>query len=294
MNLLVICGLLWVSILCTCLGALRLAQRIHSSAAQPRIRIQPADVKRPTLPMQLFFRQAGYRGPVALLYVLMAVLGAASFCCSLIVHMSPLLAAPLAAVAAVGLPLMYLQMCRQTRQQRLLEQLPSALELMANALRAGLGVNSSFEVVAQEMAAPLGQEMSQLVAEMNLGGSIEDALNRMIERNPSNDMRLLAEAVILHKQVGGNLAEVLDNLDHTIRERFMLQRELKALTAEQRITAWVLGLLPLGVGAAILVVNPNYLMILVKTTPGHYLIYLAIFLQVTGYLLLKQILTVDF
>ena len=183
---------------------------------------------------------------------------------------------------------------RARRQQAFLTQLPNALELMANALRTGLGLNSAFDLVAEELADPLGGEFAKMVAEIKLDSSLEQALDHLIERNPSGEIRLLAQAIMLHKQVGGNLAEVLDNLDRTIRERFTLQRELRSLTAEQRLTAWILGLLPLGVGLGLAVLNPAYVLTLFTTTPGRYLLGFVVVLQLVGFLVLRRILRVEF
>jgi tight adherence protein B len=183
---------------------------------------------------------------------------------------------------------------RARRQHAFLAQLPNALELMANALRAGFGLSSAFDLVAQELAEPLGGEFAKMVAEIKLGSSLEQAMDHLIERNPSGEIRLLAQAIAIHKQVGGNLAEVLDNLDRTIRERFTLQREIRSLTSEQRLTAWIMGLLPLGVGLGLAALNPAYILTLFHTTPGRCLLGVVVVLQMVGYVALRRILRVAF
>lgn len=245
------------------------------------------------LPLQTLLRQAGLRQSVGQLYAVLIAASVAGFMLLWYLHM-PWLLCGLGAVGGFFMVPLVLKLKKAQRHQVFIEQLPSALELMANALRAGLGVNSAMGITAQEISDPLGAEFSQMVAELNLGTALETALEHLVQRNPSNDVRLLAQAITIHKQVGGNLAEVLDNLDKTIRERFYLQRELRSMTVEQQMSAWVLGLLPVVMAILITLANPEYMQILTKTKDGHYVLSAAIVLQVVGVLWLRMILKVDF
>lgn len=249
--------------------------------------------KGPKLPLEQLFRQAGYQGPVGKLYLFMALIATICVAAGGLLGLSMIVTLGAGLGLAIGLPKLYLSFRRHKRLQAFHGQLPSALELMASGLRAGMGVNSAFEVIGHEMRDPLGSEFSQLVTEMHLGASLEETLDHFIERNPSSDVRLLTQAVLLHKQVGGNLAEVLDTLDHTIRERFWLQREISAATAEQRMSALVLGLLPAFLAMALWMLNRDYLLTLVNTKPGHYLLVVTVILQVVGATMLRRILKVE-
>ena len=262
------------------------AQMAQRSRRPPKNRSQQITVK-------LLFSQAGYTSPVIIFYAVMLGSGIAGYkAVRALLHLHPLLAS-VGGIIGAYLPIWYLRSKRQARQRQFVQQLPGALELMANALRAGIGITSSFEVVAKEIPAPLGFEFSQLVTSMTLGGGgLEQALNAMVEHNPSTDLRLFAQAVIINKQVGGNLAEVLDNLDRTIRERAWLQRELQSATAEQQLSAWILGLLPLVVATAIMVIMPDYLRPLAATMVGRLILLTAGILQVAGVLIMRSILQV--
>ncbi len=262
------------------------AQMAQRSRRPPKNRSQQITVK-------LLFSQAGYTSPVIVFYLVMLVSGIVGYEIGrVLVHLHPLLAAVLAIIGAY-LPIWYLRGKRRARQRQFVQQLPGALELMANALRAGIGITSAFEVVAKETPAPLGFEFSQLVTSMTLGGGgLEQALNMMVEHNPSTDLRLFAQAVIINKQVGGNLAEVLDNLDRTIRERTWLQRELESATAEQQLSAWILGLLPVVVAVVIMIIMPTYVQPLIKTFVGRCIVATAFVLQVAGVLIMRSILQV--
>ena len=243
-------------------------------------------------PIDRLLRQAGLRVSPLLGYGLIALCLGGGILLASILHL-PWLFRIATGLGCISLLPTYLSIQKARRQQKFLEQLPSALELMANALRAGLGVNSAFGITAQEISDPLGMEFSQFVAELNLGSSMEEALDHLVERNKLNDVRLLSQAILIHKQVGGNLAEVLDNLDKTIRERFYLRRELTSMTIEQQLSAWILCGLPLVMAIAMSTMNHDYLRVFTTTKEGHILLIVAVVLQVAGVLLLRWILHVD-
>ena len=247
--------------------------------------------------VRALYIQAGYQSSVAVVYAIIGGLLLFGLLVGKVLHIPWFASLPVSLLIALTVPLFYLRMKGQKRQKKFLEQLPNGLELLANGLRAGLGINSAMEVVAQEIADPLGTEFSQMVTAMNLGGApLETALAQLIDRNPSTDLRLFAQALLVNKQVGGNLAEVLDNLDRTIRERFWLQRELQAVTAEQRMSAMILALLPVFMGLMLTALNRTYMSLLVTTTTGRYVLVAAAVLECIGWMMLRQILrsVVDF
>ena len=296
MNPLTIAAFVGAAVLLVCVaGGVVSARLIRNQSIEPS---QEAPAFQATaaglaMPLQQLLRQAGLRQSVGQLYVALLLVAAVGFAVAWLLHL-PWMYCGLAALAAAAAVPVLLKVKKVQRQQQFVEQLPSGLELMANALRAGLGINSAMGLTAQEIPEPLGSEFSQLVAELNLGGGLETSLEHLVQRNPSNDVRLLAQAITIHKQVGGNLAEVLDNLDKTIRERFYLQRELKSMTIEQQLSAWVLGLLPAAMGIVIAILNPAYMSVLTKTKDGHFVLLVAVMLQIIGAIWLRAILKVDF
>jgi tight adherence protein B len=171
--------------------------------------------------------------------------------------------APAAVVLAIGgsvTPLFVILNARSTRARRASEQLPDALEMMARAIKAGHALPSSFKLVAQECPAPIAVEFAKAYEQQNLGLSFEQAVLNMTERVPSNlDLKLFAVSVVIQKETGGNLVEVLTSIADTMRERFKFYSKLRALTAEGRISGWVLGVLPIVVAFLIYLTNREYL-----------------------------------
>ena len=291
MSLFLVCALVGMAITVNCVAVYWLVRSYNAKGIRrPRYRkLERRSQSRETI--RSLYRQAGYDSPVLVLYLIITTLIGLGLWTGKALRMPMLVWGPAVVFMSFAVPVLHLRIRSYQRQQAFGQQLPGALELMANGLRAGLGINSVFEVVAKEMPNPLGGEFSQMVATMNLGGaSIEQALLQLVERNPSIDIRLFSQALLIHKQVGGNLAEVLDNLDRTIRDRMWLQRELRAATAEQRISGWVLSLMPVAVAAILFIVNPDYVMMLVKTLAGRYLLAIAAVLETAGILSLRHIL----
>lgn len=162
---------------------------------------------------------------------------------------------------AVGiLPIMLVRRQATKRAQSLVEQLPDGLELMSRSLQAGLGLNDAFRLVSEEMPPPLAVEFGRVFEEVRFGRDYRDAFGDMLTRNPSVfDLRLMVSSVLLQRETGGNLIEILENIAETIRARFLFQAKVKAMTGEARISASILGGLPLMVVCALAVINPGYL-----------------------------------
>jgi tight adherence protein B len=172
---------------------------------------------------------------------------------------SGLVALALAALGG-GLPILVIVQAKQMRARRISDQLPDALEMMARAIKAGHALPSSFKLVAQECPAPVAVEFAKAYEQQNLGLPFEQAVLNMTERVPSNlDLKLFAVSVMIQKETGGNLVEVLESIADTMRERFKFYSKLRALTAEGRISGWILAVLPLAVAFLIFLTNRPYL-----------------------------------
>lgn len=217
--------------------------------------------------------------------VVFGVLGAALL-------QSVLLALVIGAVGAV-FPTMLLRSALSRRTDKLREQLPDVLTIMASSLRAGHSFLQSLDTVAKEITPPAAGEFQRVVAEIRLGRPAEDALEALADRVGSDDFKWAVLAVNIQREVGGNLAEILDNVADTLRERAMLRRQIKVLTAEGRLSAWVLALLPLGIGLYMFAVNPDYIGILFQETIGWVMVITALSLLVLGVLWMRKIVNID-
>jgi len=194
--------------------------------------------------------------------------------------------------AAASIPFVHVWWMRKKRFDSFLEHLPDALDLMSRGLSAGHGFAEAMHMVSTEMPEPIATEFRKTYEEQNLGLSLKLALENLVDRIPLLDLRMCITAVLIQRETGGNLAEILEKVAYTIRERFRIMGDLKTLTTSSRMSAWLLCALPIGVTFVITAMNPDYMAILWKDYRGHYLIATALFLQVTGMLIVRKILRI--
>lgn len=200
-------------------------------------------------------------------------------------------------IAATGLvaatiPFLHVLWKRQQRLDKFLAILPEALDLMGRALTAGHAFTEALNVVASEMPDPIASEFKQTYDEQNLGLSFKLALNNLTERIPLVDMQLCMTAIMIQRETGGNLAEILEKVAATIRERFRIMEDLKTLTTQSRISAYVLCAVPLFITIAATIISPDYMSILWDDPRGHNLIALAVGMQLCGILMVRKILQI--
>lgn len=189
-------------------------------------------------------------------------------------------------------PYIYLAQQRKKRLGEIEEQLPEALDFLARSMRAGHAFTISLEMSGVETPDPLGHEFRTVFNEHNLGASIESALANLAKRVPLLDIRIFVSSVLLQKQTGGNLSEILMRLAYIIRERFRLKGQVKAASAHGRLTALVLTLLPVVVLFALMVIAPDYLKGMADDPDGKWLIVAAITGQVLGYFVMRRIINI--
>ncbi|ABC82594.1 type II secretion system F family protein [Anaeromyxobacter dehalogenans] len=198
------------------------------------------------------------------------------------------------AIGGAALPILGVLSARAKRSAKLSEQLPEALDMMARSLRAGHAVTSAFQVVASEMPEPICVEFARAYEEQRLGLTLERAVVQMSERCPGNgDMKIFAVSAVIQRETGGNLAEILDQIGETIRQRYRFYGKLRALTGEGRASAVILGALPFAVAVALSILNPEYLMVLPGTARGQMIILGASVSWVVGLLWLYRLTQVD-
>lgn len=205
-----------------------------------------------------------------------------------------LLLATFVALLAAVLPPVMVKRAKAKRVAIFNSQLGDGLGILANSLRAGFSFLQAVDTLSKEMPPPLSTEFTRLLKEMNLGTTTEEALDNLLKRVDSEDLELVVTAVKIQRQVGGNLAEVLERIEDTIRQRIKLKRELKTLTAQGRISGIIIGLLPFFLAAALAIFNPSYLLTLVKHPLGLFLLAWAFFSQVVGYLVIKKIVNIEY
>jgi len=202
------------------------------------------------------------------------------------------LTAILLGVGFASAPYLYIRRKRKQRMDKLEEQFPESLDFLARSMRAGHAFSMSLEMLGEEMADPLGQEYRTLFNEQNLGAPLDIALRNFAERVPLLDVRFFTSSVLLQKQTGGNLSEILARLAYVIRERFRLKGQVKAASAHGRMTATILTLLPVATMLCLLAIAPGYLQGMAADNTGKELIAGAIGAQVLGNFFIKKIINI--
>jgi tight adherence protein B len=241
--------------------------------------------------LRLLFDQADTALKPAQFAAISAALGFAAFVAAAYAGVQIALA-PVAGLAAASLPLLWLMFRRKQRISKFASQLPDALELISRALRAGHSLAAGFNLVQEEMTQPIAREFGRVFEEQNLGIPMEDALNSLTDRVPNLDLRFFATAVILQRQTGGDLAEILDKIGHLVRERFKIFGQIQALTGEGRLSGIVLLALPPALFLAVYRLNPDYIMMLFTDPMGKQMLAGAIVMQVLGALAIKKIINI--
>ncbi|TEB10947.1 type II secretion system F family protein [Pelotomaculum propionicicum] len=198
----------------------------------------------------------------------------------------------IAAVLGAYLPYFTLRAAKSRRLAKFNGQIGDALVIMANSLRSGFSFLQAMDMVRKEIPDPIAKEFGTALQEMTWGTRTEEALNNMVARVCSDDLELVVTAVLIQRQVGGNLAEVLDNIANTIRERIRIKGEIRTLTAQGRISGLIIGLLPIVLTIIIYILNPGYIKLLFSSKAGIIMICYAIMSQIVGLMIIKKIVQI--
>jgi tight adherence protein B len=198
----------------------------------------------------------------------------------------------LAGLICASFPFVHVWWRRKRRFDSFLEQLPDSLDLISRALSAGHAFPEALQMVSEEMPEPIATEFRKAYEEQNLGLSLKLALENLTQRMPLLDLKMCVTAVLIQRETGGNLAEILEKVSYTIRERFRIMGDLKTLTTSSRMSAWLLCGLPIFVALGVTVMNPDYMSVLWRDPRGHYLIAIALCMQITGMLIVRKILKI--
>jgi tight adherence protein B len=203
----------------------------------------------------------------------------------------------LAVVGLAAVPLgakLFLSLKAGRRRAAFADQLDDSLQLMASSLRAGHSLLRAVDAVSQDAAAPTSEEFARIINETRVGRDLNDALDEVSARMRSDDFTWVAQAIAIHREVGGNLAEVLDAVGHTIRERNAIRRQVKALSAEGKLSAIVLMALPFGILAFISASKPDYLAKFTESFAGYVMIAVSVVMLTIGALWLKKTVAIKF
>ena len=197
------------------------------------------------------------------------------------------------AVLGYSLPAIWVGAKRSARAGRINAQLVEMLGMVANSLKSGYGLMQSIEFVSKQLDPPLATELKRMLRDANLGMSAEDALQAMGDRIGSADLDMVLTAINIQRAVGGNLAEILESVAFTMRERERIRGEIATLTSQQRMTGIIIGGLPVGMMGVFMVINSDYMGLLFTTTAGQAMLLIAVVLEVLGAMTMKKILAID-
>lgn len=204
-----------------------------------------------------------------------------------------LIAAVLLGFVGYLLPRFWVARSKNRRIQRLNAQLPDALTMMANSLKAGFGLMQSLELVSRELEHPIATDMKRTLQEIQVGSTTEEALLNFSARSGSQDLDIVVTAMLIQQSTGGNLSEILDNVGHTMRERIRIRGEIKTLTTQGVMTGFIIGGLPVFIGLAVSVLNPGYIEPLFTTLAGNAMLVFAVILETIGALVIKKIMAIE-
>lgn len=242
--------------------------------------------------LHLLLHQAGLPWSLGRLLLLAACAGAAAATLATILLHPPLVVSLAIAAGGAFLPVLYVGRRRQLRMRRMEQQMPEALDLMTRALRAGHAFSSALQMAGDELQEPIAGELRLAHDEVNYGISMQQALSDLADRVPSMDVRYFVVAVLIQRESGGNLAEIMNNLSRLIRERLKLMARVRVLSSEGRLSAWILVVLPFVLGGVITLVNPDFMRPLWTDPMGIAMLKVLLFMMFAGVLVLQRVIRI--
>jgi tight adherence protein B len=274
----------------TKLTLLREAERLSSV---PVLNSILGGANRLTRPLLQLLEQADVKMTVGAFFLASGLLSVAAY--AIVVLMTRLRGiAVVVALIVVWVPYLYVRWKRHRRILMFEERFPEALDLIARAMRAGHAFTTGLGMVSDEVPDPVGSEFKLLHDRQAFGMPLPEALRSFAERVPLLDARFFATAVLTQREAGGNLSEVLDNLARVVRERFKVKRQIRVISAHARMTGWMLVVLPPATGVAMMLVSPGNAKVLVTDPLGIKMVIVALILQVTGGLIVKRLVDIEY
>jgi tight adherence protein B len=243
-------------------------------------------------PLVRTIQQAGLRRRVGEVLLYIPLLGCIAYLFCSLIGLRPIVRLVVAIIMAL-MPILVVSRMRTKRLQMFGEQLPDSLDLVRSALQAGHGLIAAFQVVAETFPDPVATEFRYIVDEVRLGLPFRDALYNLAVRVGDPNVPILVVGVLTAQDVGGNMAEVIDNVTHTIRERAKLRRDIQVLTAQGRLSGLVLTALPFGVGGFMYLYNPTYFRPMIERPTGHLLMMYGICSLLAGHFMVRRIVKIE-
>ncbi len=200
----------------------------------------------------------------------------------------------LLSLGGLALPPLYVRQSRKKRVRAFEAQLGDALVSISNCLKSGLTFQQGMGNVAEQMPEPISREFARVLREVQLGNTMETALNNLTRRIPSPDLKLMITAILISQQVGGSLSEVLDNIAQTITDRLKVKAEIHTLTSTGRMSGLVIGCLPIGIALMLSVINPAYMRTFITTESGRVMLMVAAGMEIVGFFVIRKMVTVKY
>jgi tight adherence protein B len=239
-----------------------------------------------------WIEQSGVKTSVSTVLLMATVIGGLFGFMGLMLIGHPL-AIPIVGACGFAIPFFYLNFKRGRRILKFEEDFPEALDLVARALKAGHAFVTGLKMVADEMDEPVGPEFRKTFDEQNFGLPMKDALENLSARVPSLDVRFFSTAVLIQRETGGNLSEILENLAHVVRERFKILRQVRVHTAHGRLTGYVLLALPVVLSMALMFINPDHMNLLFRERAGQFMLMTALVMQTIGYFWIRHVVKIE-
>lgn len=217
----------------------------------------------------------------------------------LVLTMVGMLFLPLPVLGLAGLPVgfwavgFWVRRRIGKRREKLEEQLVELLQMLASGLRAGFGFAQALETSGNQLVDPISSEIRRTLRDIAVGASVEQALEAMNKRIGSSDFDIVVSAILIQRTVGGNLAEILNNVEHTMRERERIRGEIRTLTSQQRLTGFVIGAIPVGLFAIFYVINPDFTKLLITEPLGNAMLAGAVVMEIMGFLVIRKIVNIE-
>lgn len=243
--------------------------------------------------LQLFIQQSAGNITVGMLLSISLIVGWFVFLLALLFGTLAVIALIFGVLAAC-IPFMVIAVRRQRRFLKFEEQFPDSIDLLGRAVRAGHAFTTGLDLIAKEMPAPVSEEFQRTYEQQNLGLPLRDAFENLMRRVPLTDVRIFVTALMIQRESGGNLAEILDNLAYVIRERFKLMRQIRVHTAQGRVSLYILAAIPPFVGFMLYIFNREYITLLFTDPLGVRFLVVGIVLQIIGYFAIRKIIQPKF
>lgn len=242
--------------------------------------------------IDLYLQQADVTFPLSVFILLSIIPTLIGFVLALAVSHNYIIATSISIFLSIA-PFFFVSMKRKKRMHKFERQFPDALDMIARALRAGHALSQGMQIVAQEFDDPLGSEFENTVNQINYGVGFQDALQSLNNRVECPDLKLFSMSIIIQKQSGGNLAEILENISRLIRERFKLRNKIRALSAEGKLSAIILVAIPVFIVLALSITSPDYIKVLFIDPLGRILIFISLIMMAMGILVMKKIIAIE-